>query len=444
MSGRRLVRIVPWFVALVWAAPFGSLAWGQSFGVEAHNTTMPASGGMGGVSIARPQDLVSAISANPATLTQYRGTQFTFAGSWAEATMNLTQTIPLPLTGVQPFSGKSQALGVLGGNIGVTQSLEMLGLPATFGLGFFTAAAGGADFRQFQESNGTNSALSVLQTASSFGINLTDRLSVGASAALGTAIFDGPFADIGGMTVDYGVRGTFGASYILDDFRNVGLYYQTKQAFTFDDAIRFQGPLNTSLDINMDLPENLGFGYADSSLMNGRLLIACDVLYKLWDNAALFSTEYDNQWVFQLGTQYDLGRIRLRSGYVYAENPLSDAPFGDVGGIIPPGGIPSLRYTQALLAVTSQHRISAGVGISDVLPNLDLDLAVGGMFRDHAEQGAFTSTNIESYWFAFGLTWRYGECCNSTCQTSCSARDAVPVNTMPVDAVPIVTGGSAQ
>ena len=402
------------------------VAWSQSFGVESHNTTMPASGGMGGVSIARPQDLTSALNANPATLTQFRGTQFTFSGAWAEATLNLSQTAPLPLVGVQPFSGKSQALGVLAGNIGVTQSLEFLGLPATFGLGFITSAAGGADFRQFPESAGTNSALSVLQSTSGFGLNLTDRLALGAGVSMGTAIFDGPFADIGGMTVDYAVRGVLGAEYALDNCRNVGMYYQTKQVFTFDDAIRFQGPLNTSLDINMDLPENLGFGIADSSLAGGRLLLACDVLYKLWDEAALFSSVYDNQWVFQLGAQYNTGRLRLRSGYAYAENPLSDNPLGNVGGIVPPGGPPALRYTQGLLAITSPHRVSAGIGIAEVLPNLDLDMTVGGMLRNEAQIGNFTTTNIESYWFAFGLTWRYGECCASDGCSAFSLGDATP------------------
>ena len=86
----------------------------QSFGVESHNTLMPASGGMAGTSIARPQDLTSSINANPATLTQFGGTQFTFGGAWAEATLNIDQTAPLPLLGVQPFAGKSQALGVMG------------------------------------------------------------------------------------------------------------------------------------------------------------------------------------------------------------------------------------------------------------------------------------------------------------------------------------------
>src|SRR5262245_53998877 len=110
----------------------------QSFGVELHNTLMPASGGMGGVSIAQPQDLVSAINGNPAALTQFRGTQFIFGGAWAEPTFNLTQTSNIPIVGpplIEPFSAKSTAPGTPMGNIGVTQDLSGLGLPATFGIG---------------------------------------------------------------------------------------------------------------------------------------------------------------------------------------------------------------------------------------------------------------------------------------------------------------------
>src|SRR5262245_36002562 len=81
----------------------------QSYGVEMNNTLMPASGGMAGASNALPQDHLSAINGNPATLTQFPGTHFTFGGAWAEATYNIDQLAPLPLVGVQPYSAKSNA-----------------------------------------------------------------------------------------------------------------------------------------------------------------------------------------------------------------------------------------------------------------------------------------------------------------------------------------------
>src|SRR5262245_27290052 len=100
-------RIVCWCLLLGVIAAASSVR-AQSFGVELNNTLMPASGGMGGASIAMPQDLTSAMNANPAALTQFAGTQFLFGGAWAEPTFNL-QTASLPLLGVQAFSGKSTA-----------------------------------------------------------------------------------------------------------------------------------------------------------------------------------------------------------------------------------------------------------------------------------------------------------------------------------------------
>src|SRR5579885_3451265 len=88
-----------------------SSAYAQSFGVELHNALMPASGGMAGTSIARPQDFLSAINGNPASLSQFSGTQFLFGGAWAGPTFNLTQTGSV-LPNVTPFSARSTTPGV--------------------------------------------------------------------------------------------------------------------------------------------------------------------------------------------------------------------------------------------------------------------------------------------------------------------------------------------
>ncbi len=402
-------------IFLAWASCFGfsTETYAQSFGTELHNTMMPAAGGMGGVSIARPQDLTSAMNANPASLTQFQGTQFSFGGGWAEPTFNMTQTSNIPIIGptplIEPFSAKSTAPGVPVGNIGVTQDINELGLPVTLGVGFITTAGAFVDYRQVPESHGTNAALAIFSLPLSLGVDLTDRWSMGANMALGIAFFDGPFVGTGGMTPDYALRGTIGTNYLLTDTTTVGGYYQTKQSFRFDNAFLIESPLLTTTgDVSMDLPQNIGFGVANSSLMDGRLLLACDVLYKLWDEAALYQAIYDNQWVVQMGTQYTHGRFRLRSGYVWAQNPIDDTPGNNLGGVIQPGDLAIVRYSQGLLAVTGQHRISFGVGVTDVLPGVDFDMMAGGMFRDSQQLGNFTSTSIESYWIGLGLTWRFG------------------------------------
>jgi long-chain fatty acid transport protein len=393
-------------------------AWGQSFGTELHNTLMPASGGMGGVSLSRPQDLTSAINGNPATLTQFRGTQFLFGGGWVEPTMNLTQTSNLPTIGpdpiIQPFSAKSTAPGTPLTNIGVTQDLsEIFGFETVVGLGMVTTAGAAADFRHVPQSNGTNTSILLLNAPASLGVQLTDRLSFGATTSLGIAYFDGPFVGIGGMTPDYALRGSIGTNYLLTDKTSIGGFYQTKQQFTFDNAISLNVlNFNPNLDVNMDMPENIGLGVANSSLFDGRLLLAMDLVYKFWDDAQTYGPVYDNQMVVQLGTQWTQGRYRYRAGYVWAENPLDPNPGLNLGGIIQPGGLPVVYYSQALLAVTCQNRMSLGLGITDVLPGIDMDMMGGGMFFDSEQLGQFTQSSLESYWLAFGLTWRFrrGSC----------------------------------
>lgn len=95
------------------------------------------------MSIARPQDLTSAVNGNPASLTQFAGTQFIFGGGWAEPTFNIDQSSPILLLDVSEYSAKSTAPGVPVGNIGVSQDLNELGVPATVAIGFIRRGTGG-------------------------------------------------------------------------------------------------------------------------------------------------------------------------------------------------------------------------------------------------------------------------------------------------------------
>jgi long-chain fatty acid transport protein len=408
VCARRMGAILVGVLATI-ASP---VAFAQTFGVELHNTLMPAAGAMGGASLSRPQDLASAINGNPATLSDFHGTQFSFGGAWAEPTYNLTQTSNIPIVGpplIEPFSAKSTAPGTPVGNIGVTQQLEILDRSATFGLGFVTTSGAFIDFRDIPESHGTNTGMAIFSLPMAIGIDVTDYLSLGASLGMGIAFFDGPFVGASGMTPDYALRGTIGSNLDFTETTTIGAYYQTEQQFHFDNAVLIDpGPTQTNFDVDMDLPQNMGVGVANNSLMEGQLLLAVDVLYKLWDEAAMYSAVYDNQWVVQCGTQYTMGRYKLRAGYVWAENPIDQTPGNNIGGVIQPGDFAAVRYTQALLAVTGEHRISGGIGVADVLPHVDADIMGGGMFEDAEQLGDFTQSSIASYWIGLGLTWRCG------------------------------------
>lgn len=391
---------------LLWASAGAVFA--QSFGVELQNNMMPASGGMAGVSISRPQDVQSAINGNPATLRQLGGTQFSFGGGWADANYHIEQTAALPLVGVTPFSATSETPGALVGNIGVSQSLDVLGLPATMGIALVSNAGMGVDFRGVPASNGTSAQLLVLEMVNGVGVDVTERLSLGASFQLGTAYLDGPFTGIGGMAGDYGARGTIGANYEITPATTFGVYWQTRQGFTFNDAVQF--PIGPALDVHMQLPRTVGFGLANNRLLDGRLLLASDVLFKQWSETDLFGAVYDDQWAWQLGAQYSLSpSTRLRMGYAWNENPMRDVTGFSAGGIDLPDGVPGLRYVEGQFAVITQHRLTVGIGVSDVLlPGLDFDLFAGYSFP---ESDQFATTNVtlsDNYWLGFGATWRFG------------------------------------
>jgi len=412
---RRHAAFALCFLCFLWSE---STVNAQSFGVELFNNVMPASGGMAGASIAAPQDVQSAVYGNPATMTQYQGTQFAFGSAWVEPTYNLSVADPgLPLLGIQPFSNaKSDAQGVAPVNIGITHDLSASGLPVTFGLGLMAGSGAGVDFRHVPQGNGTNATFVALDVVTGAGIDLTERLSMGTSVVLSNATLDGPFVGLSGSSADYALRSTIGFDYALREDTRLGLFWKTKASYTFQNSFRLLP--GSFLDVSVDRPECVGVGVSNSTLMDGRLLLAADAIYQEYTETALFGALFSDQWSLQLGSQYTLNdRVRLRLGYAWNENPMRDAVGDRLGGVLPPGGIAHVQYIEALFAAIPQHRLTGGLSVRDVLPGVDLDLLAGGMFAASQTFG-ITTAEVESYWVGAGFTWRYGQgaCGDNPCQ----------------------------
>ncbi len=416
---RTCFRLFPLLLLLGATVATNNQAQAQSFGAELHATMMPASGGMAGTSIARPQDVQSALASNPATLTQFRGTHFGFSGGWAEPTINIDNDAALPLIGVVPYSDKSGAPGVALGNIGVSQDFSAFGLPVTTGMGLLAGSGLGVDFRDAvgdgaepNASNGTSALLQALNIGAAAGIQLTERMSVGAELVMTASVLDGPFVGIGAAVSAYALRGNFGVTYDLGKHTTLGFTWLTRQSFEFEDAILLQldgaPTYSTVQDIELDLPETFGWGIANDRLADGRLLLAGDILYKKYSDTDLFGALWEDQFIFQSGAQYRLTRrVRIRMGYAYAENIMRDLPATTIGSILPPNALAGAQYVQAQFPATNQHRISGGLGVKNLLPGIDLDLFAGGMFQADDQLGA-TAISVESYWVGFGTTWRFG------------------------------------
>ena len=382
----------------------------QSFGIELHNNVMPASGAMAGTSLSRPQDNLSAINGNPATLTQYQGSIFTFGGSFIEPTYNVNQTAPLPLLSVMPYSAKSNFPPSILGNIGVTHSLEEMGMPITVGMGFVANAGIGVDFRGNPQSNGTQATYIALDLVNSVGIQLTDSLSVGGSFQFGTSFLDGPFVGSSSMQMDYAPRFSVGVNYDVTDVFSVGGFWQSEKGFTFEDSLLSPGGFQ---DVSLEHPMNYGIGIANRGLLGGNLLIAMDAIYKNWDEAQFFSSIYKDQWAFTSGAQLQLtSQTNLRVGYGYNTDVTRNSVPGTIGGVIPIGGIPGVQYIQGQFAAISRHRLTGGVGVRDMIPGIDFDLSLGGVFGEEKSFGA-TGVELSGYYAAFGFTWRRGSTNNS-------------------------------
>jgi long-chain fatty acid transport protein len=410
MANRSVAPLVAIILALAWWTTAPSAARAQTYGIDFRNTMMPASGGMAGTSVAAPQDFLSAINGNAAALTQFKGTHFTVGGAFVEPTVRLTQERSLPLIGVTPFSQKSSTPGAVVPAIGVSQQVDGLALPTTVGLAVLGAAGGGASYAQDPASNGTSSYLLFLEFAPSVAVALTDRLSIGATMFVGDGYASGPFVGVSSMTNAYALRAGLGIDYLVGDATRLGAYYLSTQAFRFsNEAILFNE--RRVYDIDMGLPQTVGLGIANESLMDGRLLLAADALFLDWNSAALFKSLYQPQWAMQLGTQYRAtDRVKLRLGYAYAQNPLNDNFGSTIGPIQVPGGIPAARYVQSQFAIINEHRMTGGIGVRDLLMRgLDFDAFAGGMFPASQTLGNWTTVNVASYWLGVGFTWHFDQ-----------------------------------
>ena len=395
-------------VIVIAVAAHAGRARGQGYGSDLQNVMAPASGGMAGVSIARPQDVPSAIFGNPATLAQFQGTQFTLGGGWVEGYPTVTND-GVGNGGV-PFSATSRTQGAAATEIGVAQDLRALGLAGTLGLGIAGLSGGGAEYLGDVPGsfiNNDSGQYLVLGINLGAGFQLTDQLSVGATMTLGTGFEQlglvGPIVG-SAMVNDYALRGTVGLDYELNDCNTVGFYYQSKMSFDFPNGIRVG---TNYYDCHIAQPTTLGLGIANRSLMDGNLLIAADVYYKLWDDAALWQDVMVNQWAFAIGTQLTRDKMKYRLGYSYNSNPINHSVGDNFDGIAGVGADAIRLYQAANVPFVNQHRITGGVGRQDLLPGLDVDLFAGGLLPASDNFGTHSSTSLAIYYIGIGLTWRY-------------------------------------
>lgn len=382
-----------------------SVATAANFGTDLNLTMMPAAGGMGGVGIASPQDVGAAVFGNPATLSQFKGTQFMLGGTFYDVDVDAKHD-GLGLK----WEGNSKAGPYLLPNIAVTHELTD---QLTMGSGVSVISGVGSDFR------GKEGSLDPLAEIIVFGVNaglayrLNHNFSLGAMATIGFGLGQAGLVENTASTSGFGLRATLGAAY---HHKNtvIGGYIRTPLAIKYDKLIKYDA--GKYHDPTFEQPGEIAIGVSNSSLMNGHLLLELNITYKDWNSAEAYKDLYDSQTVYSFGAQLTTGDLKWRAGLIHTDSPIKENVGNHIGDIdslyiAALGGKTALNpglvhYVQAVnTEVIWEDQVTFGVGW-DINKTVSLDFhAAVALKRD--EQIGGTKVDAGAWQTGAALSWKF-------------------------------------
>lgn len=387
----------------------------------------PVSRSMGGVGVAAPQDAITAVFSNPATLGAgafTTGSSFDFAGD-------------LFMPQVQ---GKVERVGQTyeADSHGAVFSIPAIGISSpmgsnlTFAIAAYGASGSGVDYRGtdleqtvaayggYPIIKGTFTQLQIMKFAPSLGYKFSDTLSLGASAQIDYATLDLMY----GSSPGYGMGVNLGMLFKPMDSLSVGLSYITPQMVKHK-RVLYDAQTNKYYDLKLEAPQqvNLGVAFTNKDIMN--LLVEADMKWVNWASAKGYKDfDWDNQWLYNLGLQIEpISNIFLRAGYTYAKNPVEshDGFNGtgtpdnvqDVQGI----SFPTYYYETFRIigfpAVVEQH-IALGAGyrfskkfMMNVGYTHALEKSMSESGLDFTGQPITFESTLSETTVDFGMTWNF-------------------------------------
>lgn len=405
----------------------------------------PKARAMGGLSIAYPQDAITAVFGNPAALCFTKfcpSTQVDFAGTLfmpkvdgsvsnpLNPSENLTAdsddgVYPIPAFGVAvPFGEDNRgrfgiaAYGVSG--LGVDYRDTILG--GTLG-GLDTSGMLPPAFQTAPIIAGSYTSLQIMKFAPSVAWQVGPDLSLGAAAHIDYAILD-----LGqGSSSGYGIGGQLGMSYRPVENVALGLVYMSPQKIDHENVINMgMGPQ----DLALEMPQQIGAGIA-YEMDEGRLVIGADVKWVNWSDAEGYSDfDWKDQTVIAIGVQYEAikDKLILRAGYNYGENPIKehngwDGSFDfetgmpndmtNVQGIMMPTyfyetfriiGFPAIVESHITLGMTyhMSERFALSLAFMKALENDISETGTGPAGQPSTLKSTLSETSLE-----FGLSWKF-------------------------------------
>jgi len=372
---------------------------------------------MAGTSIAKPLDNVSAVFGNPAGLSEFLGTEFTFGATWYKPSAVLEHDGSITsAVGGGAFKQSNRNEGYLVPSIAVTQDLRGLGIPGTLGAGVKATNGIGVEYRKDPNAIGASAELIVIGANFGLSWDLTQNLTVGAAATTTYSMLDLGLLSTSAQTHDIAFKGSLGLTYKLPHATQIGMFYHSELRQDFDDIIQtlpgatlnqVATPSNVAQTTNLviEQPRTLGIGISNEMYMDGNLYLAADVMYKNYANADFWQDVYTDQWIFSMGAQLTDGPWEYRVCYGYADDPSRENVQGLTQLENVCAGLPAsctaidsgssavgrsvTEYLQAAQAqVIYLHRVSAGVGYKGFFsPFLDLDMHAAYQLEEDRDYG---------------------------------------------------------
>lgn len=401
-------------------------AYALNTGPDMNLSYKPASGGMAGAAYTKPQEPSAAVFGNPATMTQFRGTNFSIGVGFLVPEVDVHQR-----GAAGSNTSSSDAQNYVIPDVAVTHEI---GNGWFLGGGIEVDAGVGADFKDDPitvpsvSANPAVTGLPLLIELISFNANIaaakqvTERTSVGAAltvgfgmAQLGTSGSSGSFGGLLGPAGcnpatpgSCGFDGNTSSVHDIGFGASIGLTHRLTSAMTLSAALKspvkyefenilYQNAVGSpgfqNLTIEQPLEAIVGMAYD----VTPNWMIEADVVWKKWSGAETYKDVYDDQYLILVGTQYRTGPWSLRFGYSYAEDILRDTPSNTLenlrglgpiplGAAAGPLGTNVVKLVQmTLVPVIWKHTITTGVGF-DLTSNIRLDAFGAYGFQDEEER----------------------------------------------------------
>lgn len=412
----------------------GAAAQAGPSGSEMDMGLMPASGGMEGVGIVRPQDNVAMVFGNPASLTQLKG-QFgaTFGGSYVSPN--------LKLNGIATIGPDFDTGGLLGGPVNGHSRLGDLAMPhaavvqrynekLVMGMGITGVSGLGSDWRNVRNV-GLIADLKLFGAGMSVGYQVNEKLSLGGTFVLGIGSFQVGTLNNTASVNNFGISGTLGFTYDMGMFQ-LGGTYKSKMKVTYDKVVQVDA-VGTLSDFTLTQPTDITVGVASTDKFNSNMLIEVDFRWKNYSKANGYQDFWRNQWKIAGGISYKMGeKLTLRGGYSFArgiakklngtEGNLGEltqlffpgAPDVGLGPDVAPVFADVIQLAQATIANGLwKQGISTGMGYQ-VFPNLRADVNIQYSFDGKANlvspiPGSPQNLNVNGTLLSFGMgfSWSF-------------------------------------